>query len=156
MNDLDAIKSSQSASFKKRNPHIFGKGAHSLVQDGGEDDAEHDHIEALTTKQKSAKKRIRQSDKPVLNKLESEYQRILLISTPDAVAQAVRFKLGTGCHYTPDFFSLATMTAFEVKGKYAWEDSKLKIRMAAKVWTSIKWVLVWKEDGKWLSQIVIP
>lgn len=169
MSDLDAIKSSQSASFKKRNPHIFGPAAEpglrkawdngkvEILNHGGEDDDELEHIAALTANRKPAKKRIRQSNKPELNKLEGEYQRILQRTNPDAVAQSIRFKLSTGMHYTPDFFSFRQMTAWEVKGKKAWEDSLIKLRMAAKVWLYIRWVLVWKDErGQWQEQHVLP
>lgn len=156
---VERVKNSQSKSFRKLNPHLFGTdSAPVILNHGGEDDEEHDHITALANAEKigKPKKRIRQSDKPLLNKTESEFQRILLLSNPEAVAQSIRFKLSTGLHYTPDFFSLAKLTAWEVKGKHAWEDSLVKLRMAAKVWTSVKWFLVWKENGSWQSQLVVP
>src|SRR5678816_4127385 len=48
------IKNSQSKSFRKMNPHLFGEAGSNYashdLNGGGEDDAEHDHIAALTAK----------------------------------------------------------------------------------------------------------
>lgn len=153
MKNLDQFKQSESKSFRKLNPHIFGSWNEAVqkIQDVGINEEA-----AIPNAKPQSKKRIRQSDKPVLNKTESEFQRILLLSNPEAVAQSVRFKLSTGCHYTPDFFSFSQMTAWEVKGRHAWEDSLIKLRMAAKVWPNIRWMLVWKDDGQWQEQHVLP
>lgn len=149
------VKNSQSKSFRKLNPHLFpGQNA------GGEDDEEHDHIAALTAK----KKRIRQSSKPLLNKLESEFSERLKTRWPGTAtwihAQAVRLRLANGLTYSPDFFAIqpnTSPTAFEVKGKYAFEDSIVKLKVAASSYPFVKFILVWKdEQGQWQEQHVLP
>lgn len=171
MNTLDGIKSSQSESFKKNNPHIFGTDSHQMKTlvhthpkfspDGGEDDAEH---EALTAKRKAKKKRIRQSDKPLLNKLESQFLHKLEKELPTALTkiypQAIRLRLANGITYSPDFFVFhrnGSPWAYEVKGKHAWDDAIVKIKCAAAAYPYITFYMVWKDEhGQWQEQHVLP
>lgn len=153
MNTAEKIaRASNSKTFKRLNPHLFV---------GGEDDAEHDLIEALTKPKEKEPKRVRQNSKPLLNKLETEYSWLLGHWGEHVHAQSITLKLANGVRYTPDFFSLSSVgsgrpKAWEVKGKHAWEDSLLKIKFAAKEYPEIKFLLVWKEKGKWCQQEVLP
>jgi len=127
------------------------------------------HLCANCLPEQTTQKRIRQSSKPVMNKLEQEYFDILSAQYPNYPrprAQAVRFKLCNGVTFTPDIFcaswpsefgpvSPATPTAFEVKGKHAWDDAIVKIKMAAHEWLEIRWVLAWKESGEWKTQLIL-
>jgi hypothetical protein len=161
MNSLDAFKSSGSASFRKKNPILFGEAGSNFashdLNGGGEDDAEHDHIEALTAKRK-ANKRIRQSSKPELNKLEAEwFSRLPLLS--GVRPQSIKFKLARNVFYKPDFFSIAQLTAWEVKGLKGKniDRGKLALKVAATAWPEIKFILVWKDaEGVWQEQHVLP
>jgi hypothetical protein len=100
-----------------------------------------------------------------LNKLESEWLVVLERRYgPDQVKpQAKKYKLANGCWYCPDFSvnakllgSIVLETCYEVKGKYAWEDAMVKLKVAAHQWPDVKWVLAWKEDGEWKEQWVLP
>lgn len=105
------------------------------------------------------KKRMRQDPKPLLNKLETEFRNVHEATTGHRlIPQAMRFRLANGLWYKPDFvqFSHDSMpVAFEVKGPYAYPGALEKLKMAATTYTQIRWVLVWKESGKWVHQEVL-
>jgi hypothetical protein len=109
-------------------------------------------------------KRIRQSSKP-LNKLEQEFLEYLKAQhngIPSLRPQALRFQLANGVTLTPDIISMSwplsggdkQPTAWEVKGPFAWEDSLIKLKFAAREWPEWRWVLAWKEEGQWCTQII--
>lgn len=105
-----------------------------------------------------AHKRIRQSSKPLLNKLEQEFWNDYLSDRyPEAKPQALRFRLANGLTLTPDFVDLSVqpVKAWEVKGKHAWGDSLVKLKAAAAIWKDVRWILVWKRCGQWESQEVL-
>lgn len=167
--NLDQIKNSESASFKKRNPHIFAPtlpdNCGPIQNIGGEDDEELEYIAALTAKPKPKKKRIRQSVKPLLNRLEAEFLRKLEKTLPSAItklySQSVRLRLANGLTYTPDFFVFhrhGSPWAYEVKGKHAWDDAIVKIKCAATTYPYITFYMVWKDkqSGQWQEQHVLP
>ena len=107
-------------------------------------------------------KRIRQSAKPLMNKLEQEYferlKRIYAIIIP----QSMRFMLGNGIWYKPDFIAWplgagsSGMIAFEVKGEHAFRGGFENLKVAANKYQNIMWVLVWKENNQWLQQTILP
>jgi hypothetical protein len=110
--------------------------------------------------------RLRQSSKPLMNKLETEFYGKLDKAYPIRI-QAVTFKLANGLRYTPDFFcaedyscasgiSASFPTAWEVKGAWVDGDSFPKLKMAASVFPEIRWLLVWKKDGVWQEQEIKP
>lgn len=109
-------------------------------------------------------KRIRQSAKPLMNRLEQEYYERLKqnISLDLIHCQAITLKLANGLRYTPDFFVFqderidSRTNAYEVKGKWVDGDSFPKLKMAAAVYKEVKFYLVWKQDGVWTEQIVLP
>lgn len=106
--------------------------------------------------------RIRQSSKPLLNKLETEaleYLRRVAAFPELLVPRALTFRLANGCKYEPDIVALprnCSLTCFEVKGPWMTDDSVVKIKMAATVYKTVVWVMIWKEDGHWLQQQVLP
>lgn len=111
-------------------------------------------------------KRIRQSSKPLLNKLETEWLHELerRFGPGKVRVQARKFKLANGCWYCPDFTITTKQyagdymwdTAYEVKGKHAWDDALVKLKVAAHEWPEVRFVLVWKKDGAWMEQVVLP
>lgn len=109
-------------------------------------------------------KRIRQSTKPLMNKLETEWHDMLKLRHRIVVAQSLRFMLGNGIWYKPDFIAWPSglesqdirMRAFEVKGPFAHRGGFENLKVAAHKYPQIKWTLVWKEDGKWKEQTVLP
>lgn len=108
------------------------------------------------------KKRIRQSGKPLLNNLEASWLLNLRSLAPKATfyPQAITLRLCNGCRYTPDIISAdyvsEGMMAWELKGKKVWDDSIVKLKFAAKEFPFIKFVLVWKENGQWVTQEILP
>lgn len=112
-----------------------------------------------------SKKRIRQSSKPLMNKLEHEFFLTLVppFESPGwrIVVQAMRFRLANGLWYKPDFLKVgddadSPVVAYEVKGPHAFRGGFENLKMAAVQYPWIKWVLVWKESGEWQYQTVLP
>lgn len=115
---------------------------------------------------KSAK-RIRQNEKPLMNKLESDWFNILNAQFPNFPrprAQAKTYRLANGTKFTPDVTASiwpdaggpAKETAWEVKGKHSWDDSIVKLKVAASVWPEVNWWLCWKVKGVWQTQKILP
>lgn len=110
-------------------------------------------------------KRIRQSRRPLLNKLETEWLSQLdrHIGPGQAKAQAKRYKLGNGIWFKPDFTATVKLvggftqeTAWEVKGPHAFRGGFENLKVAAHEWPEVRWILVWKENGLWREQQVLP
>jgi len=113
-------------------------------------------------------KRVRQSSKPLMNKLETEfYERIrnLYPNFPPVRCQAKTYRIANGLRYTPDFTASpwpancgpARETAWEVKGPWATEDSIVKLKAAAATFPEVCWLLVWKDStGQWNEQRILP
>jgi hypothetical protein len=105
-------------------------------------------------------KRIRQDSKPLMNKLESEFKRYHESLTGHVlIPQALRFKLGNGIWFKPDFVQFCPnmgITAFEVKGPHAFRGGFENLKVAASLWPQVRWVLVWKESGSWKHQEILP
>lgn len=109
-------------------------------------------------------KRIRQSQKPLLNKLEQEWYEVLKRRHLIVAAQSLRFMLGNGIWYKPDFIAWPSgfesqdirMRAFEVKGPYSFRGGFENLKVAAHKYPQVKWSLVWKENGQWKEQTVWP
>lgn len=142
-----------SFSFKKLNTEEMAR----LAEDLG-----HQPIEfADPPKCQPKKKRIRQSSKPLMNKLEDEFLRQYLShdSRSFIMAQAIRFRLGNGIWYKPDFVVMYTdrpVTCFEVKGPKSWRGGFENLKVAAGLYPVITWRLAWKESDKWFDQVVLP
>lgn len=113
------------------------------------------------------KKRIRQDSKPLMNKLESEYFNTLILSGKywGLKPQAMRFKLANGAWYKTDITALGysnghgQIIAWEIKGGKGMKGhakSMLTLKVAATIWPEIVWILVWKQDGQWQEQRILP
>lgn len=106
-------------------------------------------------------KRIRQDQKPLLNKLELSFYAWLLArfnGNETLRAQSKRFKLGNGIWYKPDFTVIENGRehSYEVKGKHAFRGGFENLKVAASIYPEIWWRLVWREDGHWKEQAVLP
>jgi len=105
-------------------------------------------------------KRIRQSGRPVLNKLESEFLAYQQARYPGVIfrCQAITFKLANGLRFTPDIVNLEDGIAWEVKGPHAFDGALDKLKMAAAVYKEFSWLLAWKykPTGVWTVQQVLP
>lgn len=105
--------------------------------------------------------RVRQSSKPLLNKLEQRYYDEHLKPTlgEHVYAQAVRFRLANGAWYKPDFFCPTGKMAWEIKGPKQMKGiarGMLTIKMAAARYPEILWMLVWWENDEWQFQRILP
>ena len=161
--DLDKVKTKLplSASTLARNlpPPVTADACGELVQrparagDAGPESGSNSNARVAAKRSK----RIRQSSKPLLNKLEEEFLRTRLVGRGYHV-QGVRFRLGNGVWYKPDFvwFGEGRAVAYEVKGPHAFRGGFENLKIAASLYPEIRWLLVWKEDGLWKRQEVLP
>lgn len=125
-----------------------------------------DGIRNMFSYSESNPRRIKQRTKPLMNKLEAEWFGIINSQFPNYPrprAQAKRYMIANGVGYTPDFTASdwpcqtgSTETAWEVKGPHAFDGALDKLKMAAAAWPEVRWILVWKENGKWCEQEVLP
>lgn len=156
---------SASDAVRKLNPHLFGQLPPS----------ENPQVECARPQGKplvevfaaEAGKRIRQDAKPLLNKLEAEWLSVLekeFPNYPRPRPQAKRYRLGNGIWYKPDFtasswpaqYGTAKETAWEVKGPHAFRGGLENLKVAASLYPEVRWILVWKENGNWKQQEVLP
>lgn len=106
-------------------------------------------------------KRIRQSSKPLMNKLESEFLAYISTLYPSWKfrTQCLRFKLGNGIWYKPDVVCLnfnGSFACWEVKGPHAFRGGFENLKVAANQYPEIMWKLVWNENNRWQEQEVLP
>lgn len=155
-----------SESVRKRNPHLYPD----LLEPNMEKFVEQ-LAAAHPPPPKRQSKRIRQSSKPLMNKLETEFYQQLIDRDKSHSEnwyhlriQSKKFKIGNGVYYCPDFTAIVTKRdedwgpteyAFEVKG-FMRDDAAVKIKVAATTYPEISWFLVWKENGVWREQEVKP
>jgi hypothetical protein len=115
-------------------------------------------------------KRLRQSSKPLLNKLEREWFNFLIAGWPNYPvprAQAIRLKIGNGAWYKGDISALSwpqpegppMPTIWECKGPKEMKNVArgiLAIKTAAAQWPEIAFWLVWKDGSVFKQQRVLP
>lgn len=140
-----------SASTRRKNPHLFAEGA-----------VGNPVLETAVglTKPTKPAKRIRQSSQK-LTKLEQEYLSMMIANhgSDSVYSQSITLRICNGLRYTPDAVVLCKgkdVQAYEVKGKHAWDDAIAKLKMAAHEYPAIRFVLVWKDNGRWQEQVVMP
>ena len=71
--------------------------------------------------------------------------------------EPITLRLAGRTTYRPDFVSwhLAMGTLWEVKGKHAWEDSLVKLKVAAETFKVFRFVLVRRPEGRgWECRVV--
>lgn len=107
---------------------------------------------------KPEKKRIRQSSKPLSNKLEAEWGMVLRKRYPNCPVfeQSITFRLCNGVRLTPDWvvYSKGYVLCFECKG-FMRDDAAVKLKVAADKFPDFAWCLVWKQSGRWHEQRII-
>lgn len=105
-------------------------------------------------------KRLRQSTAPLLNKLETRLLEHLKRLHPGVTihGQGWRVRLANGLWFKVDLVGVVDgrWTAWEAKGPRAFRGGFENLKMAASVWTEVRWVLMWEQDGQWKSQDVRP
>ena len=137
-----------SESVRRRNPQLYGMTTG--VAPTGE-------TVSIITK---PPKRIRQSTKPLMNKLEGEFLAWLKAFYPSEkfYPQAIRFRLANGVTYSPDIVSFTwsdQTTVWEVKGQMAWDDAIVKLKVFAAQYPEIDVRLAWKQNERWEQQRVL-
>lgn len=112
------------------------------------------------------RKRIRQRSSDGMNQLERE--ALAYLKEEDRRAKtgfqfrthSLTLRLANGCRYTIDITGFGEkrgeIHAWEVKGRQAWDDAIVKLKVAAAQWPSISFYLMWKENGVWQTQHVLP
>ena len=148
---MKSIPQQVSESTRRRNPHLYQYST-GITPTG-------DEITIIT----KPPKRIRQSSKPLMNNLEQEWFAVLHVRYPSHAKsirpQVVRFKLGNGIWYKPDIWCPTLGTwgcCWEVKGPHSFRGGIENLKCAAYAYPEVKWVLVWKENGQWKEQTVLP
>lgn len=109
------------------------------------------------------KKRLRQSSKPVLNGLETAWRDVLRATLPGTAIreQARRYKIANGSWYRPDLTAIVAgqETAWECKGPKEMRGvakGTMTIKVAAHLWPEVRWILVYKRDGQWVTETILP
>lgn len=99
------------------------------------------------------------TDESKLNRLEKSWLSSLRMARyPWIGIQSFTFKLADDCRYTPDFMTideLGCLTAWECKG-FMRDDARVKLRVAARQFPFIKFVLVTKAGGTFKREEVKP
>lgn len=152
---MSTLPTNPSPSFVKRNLHLYPSAA--AIAAG------HAKTDFIAACKNEKSKRVRQSAKPLMNKLETEFYSQLRndyhFSTTEIVSQEIRFRLGNGIWYKPDFVVIQfdrRPIAFEVKGPHAFRGGFENLKVAASKHQCVEWRLVWKENGRWKEQIILP
>ena len=151
-----SLPNKPSKSTVKRNPHLWLK-----CPDPAEGLVECIKGSIPIPVNKKKKKRLRQDTKPLLNQLESEYKNFLCTQSGIRFeAQAIRFRLGNGIWYKPDFIVISPMgdmLGIEVKGPRAFRGGFENLKVVASLYRWMTFKMVWKgEDGQWETQTILP
>lgn len=99
------------------------------------------------------------TDEEKLNKLERDYLAYLRALGHGWIGiQNITLKLGHDTRYTPDFWIVggAGLQALETKGSFFRDDAKVKIKVAARLFPFINFVLVRRLKGQWEFETVKP
>lgn len=93
------------------------------------------------------------------NKLEAAYgQRLETLRAQGEVLayffERLTLKIADDCRYTPDYFVVTPtgMELHEVKGPQAWEDSIIKLKVAADMFPWFRFSLQKRVKGEWISK----
>jgi len=94
------------------------------------------------------------ADESKLNKLESAWLAVLRadITLAWVGVHALTFKIGDDCRYTPDFIALnldGELIAYETKG-FMRDDARVKLKVAARMFPFVGFVLVERKAGAWI------
>lgn len=137
-----------SESVRRLNPHLYGAQKSQALAPTTHPEP----LEGIKTP-----KRIRQRSKPLLNVLEGEFMSYVEEHTDVClIPQSIRFMLGNGIWYKPDFVCLSPLMCYEVKGPFAHRGGFENLKVAAHQYPQFTWRLVWKDTGRWQEQIILP
>jgi len=98
------------------------------------------------------------TDEENLNKLERAYLTYLTAKFGERIGvQNITLKLAHRCTYTADFSlwsECGTLTLYETKGGFIREDGWIKLKMAARLFPHITFVLVKSVRGGWQESVI--
>lgn len=140
-----------SESTRRLNPHLFSKP--NLAPGQG--------ILPRNLAPENGAKRIRQLPGTGLNKTETLFHEYLQRTHHPGLwkiwPHGIRLLLANGVTYTPDFFVTGPdLLAFEVKGRHAWDDAIVKLKVAASTHQWLTFTLASYDQGRWKLQQIIP
>lgn len=99
------------------------------------------------------------NDESKLNKTERAWLSELRIRNPKFLGiQAMTFKLGDDCRYTPDFIEISQedkFIAWEVKG-FMRDDALVKLKVAARMFPFLDFYVVKRIKGSWETKKINP
>jgi len=99
------------------------------------------------------------SEEEGLNTFEKQYLAYLrMMKYPWIGVQALKFRLAYNTHYTPDFVFVnfnGELEAHETKG-FMRDDAAVKIKVAARSFPIVKFVLVTRKNKEWIWQAINP
>lgn len=100
------------------------------------------------------------ADESNLNKLESAWLAVIRadITLAWIGVHAMTFKIGDDCRYTPDFMALnidGELIAYETKG-FMRDDARVKLKVAARMFPFVGFVLVERKAGAWICTEIQP
>lgn len=140
------IEASRSKSFRALNAHLLNP-------------APAAHAIGTTTDVPKAGNRIRQA-KVELNKTEQALRDYLEAQGIETDPHGLTFKLARGCKYTPDLVHTApitgAITCYEAKGRHAWDDAIVKLKVVAARYVAIRFILADRDErGEWRQQKIL-
>lgn len=150
---MKEIPQQVSESVRKRNPHLYEKIEIRTVT-AFKPGLQNPILHLIP------RKRIRQSSKPKMNKLETEFFKKLQSECGglEILQQAIRLELANGIWYKPDLFvpnGSDGPVVYEVKGPRAFRGGLENLKVAARVHRWCMFYLVWKDRGIWQRQSVL-
>lgn len=147
-----------SEAVRRLNPHLFAAVPGAVVKDSLITPS------AAGVSVPAGRKRVKQSERPLMNANERAFAEELKRRLPGAFvwAQAVTLVLANGVRYTPDFVSYEPLNAgrlcfWEVKGsRKIFDGAAEKVKYAADQFRAACVWLVWREKGSqtWCEQRV--
>lgn len=91
-----------------------------------------------------------------MNKTEREYYNILkAYGFKDIHCQAINLHVGEGkSWYRPDFYVGDINTFIEVKGAFVMDDGLVKLKAAAMMYPTFRWIKAQKIKGQWTETVI--
>lgn len=161
---MSTLPTNVSSSTRKRNPHLYpsdfkaiGSGDFDVLMKKGKT-----LCKVFAAEAKPKERRLRQSQRPLLNKLETEWLEVLrrkLGPGANIHCQAWRVRLANGAWFKVDMCAVVGTywTAWECKGPKQMKNvdrGMLALKCAADRFPEVRWVLVWKQNGQWKEQVI--
>lgn len=138
------VKAQASPAVRELNPHLFG----------GRSALESPAVQKLISNM-NVRPQFREGQ---LGKMEQQWLNTLRTRSPQWIGvQCIKLIMAKKTTYTPDFWSLekGQLIAWEVKGHWE-DDARVKIKMAASLYTFIEFWAVSKKGGNFQLERIEP